>query len=98
MALINCPDCSNSISDQAAACPHCGHPVKAIVIEATAKKWKKMQLVGSFLLIATLVLIVTKFTFVSNVGPVVTIVLGLFFWAGLILYVYGRFKAWWHHR
>ena len=24
MALINCPECSNKISDKAPACPHCG--------------------------------------------------------------------------
>ena len=28
MALITCPDCNNSISDQAPACPHCGRPKK----------------------------------------------------------------------
>lgn len=27
MAMINCPECGNSISDQAAACPHCGYPI-----------------------------------------------------------------------
>lgn len=24
MALINCPECENKVSDQAASCPHCG--------------------------------------------------------------------------
>ena len=27
MALINCPECSRVISDQATACPHCGYPL-----------------------------------------------------------------------
>ncbi len=27
MALIKCPECGRSLSDQAAACPHCGYPV-----------------------------------------------------------------------
>ena len=27
MALINCPDCQTEVSDQAAACPRCGHPI-----------------------------------------------------------------------
>lgn len=26
MALINCPECNQSISDRANACPHCGAP------------------------------------------------------------------------
>ena len=28
MALINCPECSSEISDQAASCPHCGFPMR----------------------------------------------------------------------
>ena len=27
MALIKCPECQEEISDQAAACPHCGYPI-----------------------------------------------------------------------
>jgi Domain of unknown function (DUF4352)/zinc-ribbon domain len=29
MALINCPECNAQVSDQAAACPHCGMPLGA---------------------------------------------------------------------
>lgn len=29
MALINCPECNQEISDQAAKCPKCGYPIKA---------------------------------------------------------------------
>ena len=28
MALINCPECSGNLSDQASVCPHCGYPVR----------------------------------------------------------------------
>jgi hypothetical protein len=27
VALVECPDCRKSVSDKAAACPHCGHPI-----------------------------------------------------------------------
>lgn len=27
MALINCPECNQRISDQAENCPKCGHPI-----------------------------------------------------------------------
>ncbi|CAI8960036.1 MULTISPECIES: zinc ribbon domain-containing protein [Burkholderia] len=27
MALINCPECKTSVSDQAKACPSCGYPI-----------------------------------------------------------------------
>lgn len=29
MALINCPECNRQVSDQAATCPECGHPLTA---------------------------------------------------------------------
>lgn len=28
MALIACPECKGKVSDRAAACPHCGYPVR----------------------------------------------------------------------
>jgi|ERR1700688_3634587 len=30
MALIECPECQRQISDKAAACPHCGHPIATV--------------------------------------------------------------------
>ena len=27
MALINCPECGNQVSDKATNCPHCGNPI-----------------------------------------------------------------------
>lgn len=27
MALINCPECNNKVSELASRCPHCGAPV-----------------------------------------------------------------------
>lgn len=29
MALITCPECGNTVSDQATSCPHCGKPLNA---------------------------------------------------------------------
>ena len=31
MPLVPCPSCGNEVSDQAAACPQCGHPLKSSV-------------------------------------------------------------------
>jgi hypothetical protein len=30
MALINCPECGNQVSDKASSCPKCGHPISAV--------------------------------------------------------------------
>ena len=27
MGLINCPECGSQVSDKAASCPKCGHPI-----------------------------------------------------------------------
>ncbi len=27
MALVACPECNQQVSDKAAACPQCGHPI-----------------------------------------------------------------------
>lgn len=29
--LLTCPECQGKVSDQAAACPHCGYPVEKIL-------------------------------------------------------------------
>lgn len=29
MALMKCPECAREVSDKAAACPGCGHPIAA---------------------------------------------------------------------
>ena len=28
MSIVNCPECSQQVSDKAAFCPHCGYPLK----------------------------------------------------------------------
>ena len=30
MALINCPECNRDVSNQAASCPGCAHPISKI--------------------------------------------------------------------
>lgn len=36
MALTSCPECKGQVSDQAAACPHCGAPRVAVALPAGA--------------------------------------------------------------
>ena len=37
MALVSCPECKTSISDQASHCPHCGYPIKQSPITANTE-------------------------------------------------------------
>lgn len=40
MALINCPECNNQVSDKAYSCPQCGYPITAI---NTVTKMRRAQ-------------------------------------------------------
>lgn len=39
MPLVRCPDCGNSVSDAAEACPHCGYPMRAHYGLRTREDW-----------------------------------------------------------
>jgi len=43
MAMIKCPEpeCNNMISDQAAACPKCGRPVRRIGVDRLRFEYEK---------------------------------------------------------
>ncbi|HJV75378.1 MAG TPA: zinc-ribbon domain-containing protein [Noviherbaspirillum sp.] len=98
MALVNCPECSKSISDSAASCPSCGHPMQTInagvqqpkgvvTTQATAKRYKGLQLIGGGLFATGIVVIMAK-------EPVAGVVLSV---VGLGVYFYARIGAWWNH-
>ena len=97
MGIVTCPSCKNPISSQATACPGCGHPFKPIVIEATAKKWKKMQLIGVIVGIGGLVLfgifagLLQDFYMLFFVLAIISFVIG--FGVALV----GCIGAWWQH-
>ncbi len=35
MPLVECPDCRNSVSKEAAVCPHCGYPLAEVLYDAS---------------------------------------------------------------
>ena len=44
MALISCPECNNQVSDAAASCPSCGHPMQAQAAPQTEARPDKREL------------------------------------------------------
>ena len=38
MALVNCPECGNEISDKAQSCPKCGYPIACIIKKERFKR------------------------------------------------------------
>lgn len=71
MALITCPECNGSTSDQATTCPRCGYPVRDVnllaiegdqpraqahLVELTAKRLKKHYAIAATLSVAAMLL------------------------------------------
>jgi uncharacterized membrane protein YvbJ len=81
MALMNCPECNNQVSDQAKACPHCGYEINDLT-ENTSKApsaksptdtihKKEGTGIGCFVLIV-IVFIVIVLVYLSNGTPTET--------------------------
>jgi len=95
-----CPYCQTPIVDdpqlagQTVACPRCGQqfvvPGKAarpVVIEQTAKRYKLIQLTGALVMVPAFILVLTGAIEIGLVGLLL----------GLVVYLWGRTLAWWHH-
>ena len=107
MALINCPECNNQVSDTATACPHCGAPVgseshaagAALVTTQETSKKLKLHIILSLIFFwigITGSIVVAKSQ--STEYPINT---SFFFWLlgiGITWYLYTKFKIWWHHK
>lgn len=88
MALTTCGECKAEISDKAAACPKCGAPQRgALTIQATAKRYKGMQLLGAAVMSVGVVMIVVQ----NHLSGALVML------AGLGLFVGARMAAWWRH-
>ncbi|MCC6694812.1 MAG: zinc-ribbon domain-containing protein [Candidatus Hydrogenedentes bacterium] len=52
MGLVQCPDCSREVSDQAVSCPQCGYPFRAVPGEPEFHAHRKRVLIGCTILCA----------------------------------------------
>jgi len=102
--LIKCPECSNEVSDKAEKCPKCAYPIagggstqahggKIQTVEQTSKRYKLQQLLAIFLIVGSVIVMITGFSGGSNAGAFG--MLGLI--VGLVWYIGIRFVIWWHH-
>ena len=103
MALIACPECAKEISDKAAACPHCGHPMKDSQNAATKDSpvAKAMtpeddvtpQATGRewriVQLIGGLLVVTGAVAWIGNSSDA-----GMVFFLGCVIYLGGRLGAW----
>lgn len=85
--LIECPECKNSVSDQAATCPHCG-----IAIRPGGKKVpigsrrKATQFVWFFFWILVAGFVWPFFSEGNNAAAPYLIMIGMFGWVGALIY------------
>lgn len=96
MAIIQCPECTKQISDQAVSCPHCGAPRAAATVDAsqgvvttqaTGKSQKGWQVAGVLAMIVGVIMI-------SSDTPEIG---GLLTFGGLVAVVAAKMSAWWQH-
>ena len=89
MALIKCSECGEEVSEDATSCPKCGHPVKAVTIEKTGKKWKRL------ILIAVLMFIFGIF-FLAG-GKESAVLGGILIGSAPIVFIIALIGKWWFH-
>jgi hypothetical protein len=87
MALVTCPDCGNSVSDQAVACPKCARPINRQTAAETPRT-NRLESVGAKIAIVALSLgyFVGKFARIEAGMLVAALMLVV----GIALFISGR--------
>lgn len=99
MALIQCPECSNKVSDTAAACPHCGAPVAPPVatIQETGKGLKLEIFLASLCCWGGGIWIIVAYNTPTVSADSIAFALALLA-AGALWYFVTKIRIWWHHK
>lgn len=102
MALIKCPECGRSVSDNATVCPNCARPLartsygqRAVqVIERTGKRWKGVRVLGWILILLAGFVLFTRWAADDSRGVAAGWWIGL---AGVTCLGISRAGTWWYH-
>lgn len=68
MALINCPECNNQVSDTASCCPHCGFPLSTPKTPQVARKVTS-KWIKPLVIILVVFCVVSVFVYFFNIRP-----------------------------
>jgi FtsH-binding integral membrane protein len=89
--MTSCPECGRAVSDQATSCPGCGLPFAAVTIQATARQWKALLLLGFLVFFGGMVLAgLADERFTHAFGEFLVI-------ASFVMIVVSRIGAWWQN-
>lgn len=86
MALVNCSECNREVSDAAASCPGCGHPLRAPA-KSNGKPTKVVRSGGMYEGIGFLLIVAGIFMGIAGQAGA-----GIAAGAGFIIFLVGRFK------
>ena len=103
MALINCAECNNQISNQAASCPKCGAPInhaqetrnagaQLTTTQLTSKKFKLHRLLS----IITMA-IGGSWLYIATEAKASPTLPALLLTIGLAWFFITKIRKWWHH-
>ena len=97
MSLTNCPECNKQLSKKAPTCPHCGHPIKPVVIEQTKKGWKIVKLISALVIIAGIFMIINGSSNSGLDNPLTASGISATF-LGIITLIIAKFGTWWSNK
>lgn len=101
MALINCPECSNTVSTLATTCPHCGIPLAQIpgknlkIVQHKNKRLKKEMMMA----VVTMMVGIAWLVAVKNMdNPESPTIPALIIEIGAIWFLVAKMGLWWHSK
>jgi hypothetical protein len=86
LALVNCSECNREVSDAAASCPGCGHPLRASA-KNNVKPTKVVRSGGMYEGIGFLLIVIGIFMGIAGQAGA-----GIAFGVGFVVFLIGRFK------
>ncbi len=109
MALINCPECNNQVSNTAESCPHCGAPIAGAkeglaagapikTVQETSKKLKLQILISSIMFWVGIIWLFIEINNVKINGGEPSQTPNFLLLIGIIWYVVTKVRVWWHHK
>ena len=87
MALVNCSECNREVSDSAASCPGCGHPIVVTQSKSNDKPTSVVRSGGKYEGVGFLLIVIGMFMMIAGQAGG-----GIAIAVGFVVFLIGRFK------